>query len=174
MHTSTFFRKFSIAFNMDSMERILEQAPFRLHSPAFAYGGLIPREYTCDGRNVNPPLSIENIPEDAETLTLIMEDPDSPALMWIHWRVWNISPTTTLIKENTVPKGAIVGINTFGDAKYGGPCPRQGEHAYVFRLYALRHTLGLPIEATDLMLRNALLGNVVAEADLIGYYGRIV
>lgn len=149
-----------------------EQAPFRLHSPAFAYGGVIPHEYTCDGRDVNPPLSIENIPEDAEALVLIMEDPDAPGGLWIHWRLWNIDPRTTFIKENTVPKGAVVGRNSFGDAKYGGPCPRSGEHGYVFRLYALRHALSLPNEATELMLRNALLGNVIAEADLIGYYSR--
>lgn len=151
-----------------------EQPPFRLHSPAFAYGGAIPREYTCDGRDVNPPLSIENVPEDAETLVLIMEDPDAPGGMWIHWRLWNIDPRMTFIKENTVPKGAVVGLNSFGTARYGGPCPRSGEHGYVFRLYALRHTLTLPNEATELMLRNALLGNVVAETDLVGYYSRPV
>ncbi|MFA9262795.1 MAG: YbhB/YbcL family Raf kinase inhibitor-like protein [Undibacterium sp.] len=150
----------------------VEQSPFRLHSPAFAYGGMIPPEYTCDGRNINPPLSIENVPEDAEALALIVEDPDSPGGMWIHWKLWNIDPRTTFIKEGSTPKAATIGINTFGQAKYGGPCPRSGEHSYVFRLYALRHPLHLPIEATDLMLRNALLGNIVAEADLVGYYSR--
>lgn len=155
------------------MEHILEKPPFRLHSPAFAYGERIPREYTCEGRNVNPPLTIENVPEDAEALVLIMEDPDSPGGTWIHWRVWNIAPTTTLIKENSVPKGAVQGLNTFGHANYGGPCPHQGEHGYVFRIYALRHALHLPTEASDLMLRNALVGNVVAEADLVGYYRRV-
>lgn len=149
-----------------------EQPPFRLHSPAFAYGGVIPREYTCDGRNVNPPLSIEHAPEEAAALAIMMEDPDSPGGNWIHWWVWNIDPRTTAIKENAVPKGAVVGINSFGDAKYGGPCPRAGEHGYVFRLYALRHALTLPAEATDLMLRNALLGNLIAETDLVGYYSR--
>lgn len=151
---------------------ITEQPAFRLHSPAFAYGGVIPREYTCDGRNVNPPLSIENTPEDAEVLALIMEDPDSPGGTWIHWQLWNIDPHTTLIKENTVPKGAVVGLNTFGETKYGGPCPRQGEHGYVFRLYALHRPLTIPVVATNLMLRNALLGNVIAETDLVGYYSR--
>lgn len=85
------------------MERIAEKPPFRLHSPAFAYGEQIPREYTCDGRNVNPPLSIEHVPEDAEALALIVEDPDAPGGAWIHWRVWNIAPTTTLIKEASIP-----------------------------------------------------------------------
>jgi len=154
------------------MRQILETPPFRLHSPAFAYGTLIPREYTCDGKNVNPPLSIEQIPTEAEVLALIMEDTDSPGGTWIHWRVWNISPKTKRIKENSVPKGALIGMNSFDEAKYGGPCPRRGEHGYIFRLYALRHALTLPAEATDLMLRNALLGNIIAETDLVGYYSR--
>ena len=151
---------------------LVEKSPFRLRSPAFAYGSLIPREYTCDGRNVNPPLSIENIPRYTESLALIMEDPDSPGGAWIHWRVWNINPKTTAIKENSVPKGALQGVNTFGDQKYSGPCPRSGEHSYVFRLYALQHAIEIPTEASDLMLRNALIGNVLGEADLVGYYHR--
>ena len=156
------------------MERVLEKPPFRVHSPAFAYGEQIPREYTCEGRDVNPPLTIENVPEDAESLALIVEDPDSPGGHWIHWRVWNIHPRTTYIKENSLPQDAIQGINSFGQAAYGGPCPHQGEHTYIFHLYALRHALHLPVEATDLMLRNALLGNVIAEATLVGYYRRSV
>lgn len=154
------------------MIRLSEKSPFRLHSPAFAYGEMIPREYTCDGRNVNPPLTIENVPRYTESLVLILEDPDSPGGMWIHWRLWNIAPTTTIIKEDSVPKGAIVGVNTFGEANYGGPCPHKGEHSYVFRLYALKAPLHIPIEASDLMLRNALIGNTLAEADLVGYYHR--
>lgn len=156
------------------MERIIEKPPFRLHSPAFVYGGQIPREYTCDGRNVNPPLSIEYVPEDAEALVLIVDDPDAPGGAWIHWRVWNIAPTTTLIKENSVPAYAVVGKNSFGKYAYGGPCPPTGEHGYVFHLYALRTPLHVPIEATDLMLRNAMLGNTIAETDLIGYYRRVL
>lgn len=151
---------------------LVEKSPFRLHSPAFAYGGLIPREYTCDGRDVNPPLAIENIPRYAESLVLIVEDPDSPGGTWMHWRLWNIDPKTSLIAEDSVPKGAVQGLNTFGHARYGGPCPRSGEHSYVFRLYALQHVLDIPIEASDLMLRNALIGNTIGEADLVGYYHR--
>ncbi|TXH06959.1 MAG: YbhB/YbcL family Raf kinase inhibitor-like protein [Candidatus Moraniibacteriota bacterium] len=154
------------------MERIAEKPPFRLHSPAFAYGERIPREYTCDGRDVSPPLSVESVPEDAESLALIVEDPDAPGGTWIHWRLWNIAPTTTLIREGSVPAGAIVGRNSFGQPCYGGPCPPNGEHAYIFRIYALRAPLHLPAEATELMFRNALLGNTIAEADLVGYYRR--
>jgi Raf kinase inhibitor-like YbhB/YbcL family protein len=154
------------------MMRLTEKPPFRLHSPAFAYGEMIPARYTCDGENISPPLSIENIPRYTESLTLIVEDPDSPGGLWIHWRLWNIPPATTFLNENAIPSGAVQGINSFGQAAYGGPCPHQGEHSYVFRIYALRQALHLPVEATDLMLRNALLGNVIAEADLVGCYHR--
>lgn len=150
----------------------IEQLPFRLHSPAFAYGGMIPARHTCDGPNVNPPLSIANVPEDAAALALIMENADLSGGTWTYWKLWNIDPHTTFIKENILPKGAVAGINSFGQPEYGGPCPGAGEHGYVFRLYALRQLLHLPIEATDLMFRNALLGNVVAEADLVGYCSR--
>lgn len=154
------------------MIHLVEKLPFRLHSPAFAYGALIPREHTCDGRNVNPPLTIENVPRYTESLALIMEDPDSPGGNWVHWRVWNIAPTTTCIKENSVPKGAIQGLNTFGQSGYGGPCPHSGEHGYVFRIYALKTPLHIPAEASELMFRNALIGNTLGEADLVGYYRR--
>lgn len=154
------------------MIHLVEKSPFRLHSPAFAYGALIPREYTCDGRNVNPPLTIENVPRYTESLALIVEDPDSPGGVWIHWRVWNIDPKTTLIKENSVPKGAIQGLNSFGQSGYGGPCPHSGEHSYVFRIYALKTPLHIPAEASELMFRNALIGNTLGEADLVGYYHR--
>lgn len=153
-------------------ERTLEQLPFRLHSPAFAYGTMIPSKYTDDGLNVNPPLSIVNVPEDAVALALLMEDPDAPGGVWVHWRLWDINPRTTLIKERSTPKGAVVGINSFGEAKYGGPAPSEGEHAYTFHLYALRRPLQLPKDATDLMFRNALLGNLITETDLVGYYSR--
>ncbi|MFZ1627261.1 MAG: YbhB/YbcL family Raf kinase inhibitor-like protein, partial [Candidatus Moraniibacteriota bacterium] len=102
----------------------------------------------------------------------LMEDPDSPGGMWIHWRLWNIDPKTTAIKEASVPTGAIQGVNTFGRAEYGGPCPHRGEHIYIFRIYALKGLLHIPPEASDLMFRNALIGNTIAEADLVGYYRR--
>jgi Raf kinase inhibitor-like YbhB/YbcL family protein len=133
---------------------------------------MIPSRYTCDGENVSPPLSILDVPEDAESLVLIMEDPDSPGRTWVHWRVWNISPQTSGFREGEIPLGAVAGVTAFGTAGYGGPCPAHGEHRYVFKLYALRTVLRLPPEASDFQLQNAMTGNIIEHTELVGYYRR--
>ena len=72
-------------------------------SPAFESGKPIPKKYTCDGRGINPPLTIEGIPKEAKTLVLIVDDPDAPSGTFDHWVVWNIPASTSKIGENTVP-----------------------------------------------------------------------
>ncbi len=144
----------------------------KLSSPAFVDNGAIPADYTCDGRDVNPPLRIESVPGAARSLALIVDDPDAPVGMWVHWVVWNIDPKSREIGENSVPAGAVQGKNDWRRTSYGGPCPPSGAHRYFFKLYALDTMLNLGAGTTKADLEKAMSGHVLAQAQLIGVYKR--
>jgi Raf kinase inhibitor-like YbhB/YbcL family protein len=140
-----------------------------IRSPAFENNKLIPSKYTCDSEGVNPPLTIEGIPEKTKSLALIVEDPDAPAGLWIHWVVWNIQPTTT-IEEDSVP--GTEGLNTGRKHGYHPPCPPSGTHRYIFKAFALDKTLSLGSFAEKDDVETAMQGHVLAEGELIGLYRR--
>ncbi len=144
----------------------------KLNSTAFDNNQFIPAKYTCDGDNVNPPLIISAIPAETKSLVLVVDDPDAPAGDWVHWLLWNISPTTSEIVENSVPEGAVVGLTDFGENKYGGPCPPSGTHHYQFKLYALDTMLDLPTSTRKSQLESALQGHILEQTLLIGLYKR--
>jgi hypothetical protein len=141
-------------------------------SPAFKHTSGIPAKYTCDGEDMNPALVIENIPAGAKSLALIVDDPDAPRGMWVHWVVWNIRTDTKDIKENSVPAGAVQGMNDFRKLDYGGPCPPSGTHRYFFKLYALDVVLDLKSGSKKAGLEHAMKGHLLAQAELIGLYKR--
>jgi Raf kinase inhibitor-like YbhB/YbcL family protein len=147
-------------------------ASLKVTSSAFSDGGKIPKKYTCDGSNVNPPLRIENLPNTVKSLALIVDDPDAPGRTWTHWLVWNIDPKTTEIGENSVPQNAVQGTSDFGNARYGGPCPPSGAHRYYFRAYALDAALSLPSSATKSAVEKAMAGHIIAKGSLMGTYSR--
>ncbi len=144
----------------------------KISSPNFKHNEHIPAKFTCDGADVNPALAIENVPANAKSLALIVDDPDAPAGTWVHWVVWNIDPMVTTIKENSVPSGAQQGINDFRNRNYGGPCPPSGTHRYYFKLYALDATLTPGANTTKAALEKAMKGHIVAQNELIGLYKR--
>lgn len=148
-------------------------ATLEITSTAFSDQGEIPAQYTCDGEDVNPPLSVGGLPEDTQSLALIVDDPDAPAGVWHHWIVWNVSPTALEIRENRVPAGAVEGTNDFGNAAWGGPCPPPGlPHRYFFRVYALDVRLDLETGASKDEVERAMEDHILAQAQLIGRYGR--
>jgi len=106
-----------------------------LSSPAFANNEHIPKQYTCDGANISPPLLIGGVPKAATSLTLVVTDPDAPGGTFTHWKATNIRPTVTMITEGGHPGQEQT--NGFGKIGYGGPCPPSGEHHYVFTVTAL-------------------------------------
>jgi Raf kinase inhibitor-like YbhB/YbcL family protein len=140
-----------------------------ISSSAFERNKLIPAKYTCDGANVNPPLQIEGIPEEAKALVLIVEDPDASMGLWIHWVVWNIPPEST-ISENSIP--GIEGLNSGKKRKYGGPCPPSGTHRYFFKVYALDTRLELKGDSQKREVEKAIENHVLAEGELVGLYSR--
>ncbi len=146
--------------------------PLNVTSPAFQDGESIPRQYTCDGKDVNPSLVFGNIPREAKSLALIVDDPDAPGRVWVHWVVWNIDPKTKEIKEGSSPSGAIQGKTDFGKNRYGGPCPPSGTHRYYFKLYALDAFLDINSNSTKVDLERAMKGHILAEGMLMGRYKR--
>ena len=135
----------------------------KILSPVFNHNSAIPSLYTCDGENINPPLMFEDVPTEAQSLVLISDDPDAPAGTWVHWTVWNISPSTKDIKENACPKEAVEGITSFGTTGYGGPCPPSGEHRYFFKLYALDTILDLGPETDKERLEESIQEKIKRE-----------
>lgn len=151
----------------------------RVESPAFRDGDTIPVKYTCDGDDVSPPLRIIDPPQGVKSYVLIVEDPDAPGGTFIHWVLYNIPPGLVEIPEN-VPKQpevrgiGVQGINDFGRVGYGGPCPPRTHppHRYFFRLYALDTELNLKPRASVDDVRRLMEGHILAEASLMGRYGR--
>lgn len=145
----------------------------QLTSPAFANGDTIPEKYGYTAANVNPPLEVDGVPEEAESLAVVMDDPDAvePAgKVWDHWVVWNIDPTTTTIPEDWDASGANQGQNDYGEQQYGGPNPPDREHTYRFKLYALDQPIDLDPEATKDELEAAMTGHIVDETLLEGTF----
>ena len=141
----------------------------KVFSSAFEANRTIPRKYTCDGENINPPLEFEGIPEEAESLVLILDDPDAPMKTFTHWIVWNIEPVAK-IEEDSIP--GVEGINDFRKIGYGGPCPPSGAHRYFFRVYALNRQLELKAGAGRKELESEMIGHIIAEGELMGKYSR--
>jgi len=140
-----------------------------IKSSAFTNNRLIPTKYTCDGEDLNPPLSIEGIPNGTQSLALIVDDPDAPMGTWDHWIVWNIPPSEK-IEENSVP--GVEGLNDFRKHSYGGPCPPSGTHRYFFKVYALDTKLNLNVSSRKKDLEKALQGHILAKGELVGRYSR--
>jgi hypothetical protein len=144
-----------------------------LTSPAFDDGEAIPRKYGYENENVNPPLAIADVPDGAESLVLLMDDPDARApagKVWDHWTVFDLDPSIAEIPEDWSAGGATEGRNDYGETGYGGPNPPDREHAYRFRLYALDATLDLDASASKEDVEAAMEGRVLAEAQLEGTY----
>lgn len=141
-------------------------------SPSFENGRPIPKKFTCDGGNMNPEFLISNVPENAKSLALIMDDPDAPIGTFLHWLAWNISPKTDRIKEGGAPPGAVEGMNGAKKVGYIGPCPPSGTHRYFFKLYALDATLTLSEKASKAELETEIKKHLIEQAELMGTYSR--
>jgi Raf kinase inhibitor-like YbhB/YbcL family protein len=147
--------------------KAIDYKVLKISSAAFQNEGLIPTQYTCEGRNVNPPLDIKDIPKQTKCLAIIVDDPDAPIRPWAHWLVWNI-PVTHHIKENRV--NGIEGINDFQEYNYGGPCPPSGTHRYFFKVYALDKELELPRNTNKHQLEKTMSEHIIGFGELIGLY----
>ncbi len=143
----------------------------KITSPDFEEGEMMPRETTCEGRDVSPELHITGVPEGTKSLALICDDPDAPSGAFVHWLVWNIPPDTKKIERGKEPEG-VQGVNGFGGRGYRGPCPPSGTHRYFFRLFALKDKLDLREGSRKQALKEAMDPHIIAKAELMGKYRR--
>jgi Raf kinase inhibitor-like YbhB/YbcL family protein len=149
-----------------------------LHSSAFQSNQLIPSQYTCDGADISPPLEWKNIPEGTKSFALIMDDPDAPVGLWVHWVLYNIPREITSLPENLPKKETISingisltqGKNSWPRIGYGGPCPPDKEHRYFFKLYALKEKTNFPPGLTAKELEQKIQPLIIEKATLIGKY----
>jgi Raf kinase inhibitor-like YbhB/YbcL family protein len=150
----------------------------RLTSPAFASGEDIPIAFTCEGKDVSPPLAWSDVPAAAKSFALIADDPDAPdpkapKRTWVHWVLYNLPATARALPENAhgaLPEGALEGLNDWGQPGWRGPCPPIGKHRYVFKLYALDTVLGALPSATKPNLEKAIEGHIVGKTELVARY----
>ena len=143
-----------------------------LSSEAFSDNSEIPVKYSCDGQKINPPLKISNAPANAQSLALIIEDPDAPGGTFIHWTMWNIKPNATFIAEGAVPEGAVQGLNSADKVGYTPMCPPSGIHHYHFKVFALGTTLNLASGSKFADVVKAMEGHIIDQASLVGLYKR--
>lgn len=152
-----------------------------LTSSAFAHQSSVPPRYTCDGQDVSPPLSWNGVPANAQSLVLIVDDPDAPdpaapRMTWVHWLLYNLPVSAGGLAENAsatgLPPGTLVGVNDWKRGAYGGPCPPIGRHRYFHKLYALDIVLPDLGRPDKVRLEQAMHGHILAHAELIGTYQR--
>lgn len=148
-----------------------------LTSSAFDDGSPIPSQYTCDGRDISPPLAWTDPPAGTKSFALINDDPDAPMGTWVHWVVYNMPASTRTLPEvfPADPEhadGTRQGMTDFGRIGYGGPCPPSGTHRYFFKVYALDTALSLPPGATKATLEATMQGHILGQTQLIGTYRR--
>ena len=147
---------------------IVANKTLTVNSPAFENNQSIPPKYTCDGSNINPALTIKDIPKETQSLVLVMDDPDVPKGTFDHWIMWNI-PVKEKIEENSAP--GTQGKNSKGENQYYGPCPPSGAgHHYHFHVYALDTKLNLSANTDSGALLKAMNGHIIGQGELIGTY----
>ena len=142
----------------------------RLSSPAFAANGLIPAKYTCDGAGGSPPLQISGVPAGSRALAVIVYDPDVPKSIkpdgrYSHWVLWNLPSTISAIEEHRSG-----GVSENGRAGYIPPCPPNGEHRYIFQLFALDKDISDAKIYLESDLHRAMQGHIVEQTELVGRY----
>jgi len=150
-----------------------------IRSGRFSHMSAIPKQHTCEGQDVSPALSWENVPPEAKSLVLIVDDPDAPdpaapKMTWVHWVLYNLPPDSKGLPEavtkEAFPVGTEEGKNDWKRTGYGGPCPPIGRHRYFFKLYALDTLLTGLATPTKAEVESAMKGHVVATAELVGTY----
>ncbi|OGL39781.1 MAG: phosphatidylethanolamine-binding protein [Candidatus Schekmanbacteria bacterium RIFCSPHIGHO2_02_FULL_38_11] len=138
---------------------------------------MILAKYTCDDKDVSPPLSWTSVPNGTKSIAIICDDPDAPMGTWVHWVLYDLPVSIKELPENIpsqekLKNGAKHGINDFRKFAYGGPCPPGGTHRYLFKIYALDKETGLEPGATKEQLLKAMKGHILAEGQLMGKYSR--
>ncbi len=148
--------------------QVLDAGTLQLSS-AFEDGGPIPSRSTCDGEDVSPPLAWTDPPADAASFALVVEDLDAAG--FVHWVLTDIPGDARELPEGEGDAIGKPGLNDFGRAGWGGPCPASGEHRYTFTLFALTEPVGA-VDDADELRSLAAEGRTLDTARLTGVYAR--
>ncbi len=144
-------------------------------SSVFEDQTFMPSKYTCEGADVNPPFKIEGVDSKVVSLAIVVDDPDAPIGIFVHWLAWNILPVKE-ISENFSESSVkfIEGKNGFGRIGYNGPCPPRGHgvHHYHFKVYALDSMLNLKAGSHKRALENAMKNHIIDQSEIVGLYRR--
>ena len=161
-----------------SIEEEIIMETLSIYSDVFEDGATLSSAYTCDGDDISPAISWEEVPAGTQSIALVMDDPDAPGRTFVHWVIYNIPASRSglpsgVAKNNTLDDGSLQGKNDFGKIGYGGPCPPSGKpHRYVFKVYALDTEPDLKSGATKSQLEAAMKGHILAQGEMVGTYGR--
>lgn len=139
-------------------------------SPDFKNGEALPTDTGYRSDNRRPNLNITGVPDKAESLAVIVSDPDAPNGDFTHWLAWNIPPHIPELSSYDLPNGTIEGTNDFGAQAWGGPAPPSGMHHYHFKVFALNKPLELTPEATKGRLLSAIQENILDQSEIIGTF----
>ena len=145
------------------------EVKLRVTSSVFTEGGMIPAKYSCFGQNINPPLTIEGVPDKATSIAIIVEDPDAPKGIVTHWIAWDMPPHGNIMENNT---SGTQGQNERKGNGYMGPCPPSGTHRYYFKVFALNRNLDLPLGSDRKALEAAMKGHIIGEGELMGKFSK--
>lgn len=157
----------------EKVNNITNIVSMKISSPNFIDNGFLPAKYTCDGLAISPALNFSEIPVGAKSLALIVEDPDAPSGVFTHWLVWNIPAGAASLSENSLPAGAELGWNDYDQTKYGPPCPPNGVHRYVFKVYALDLKFdGLSPRTDKNKFLELIKGHILAQDEITAKYSR--
>jgi Raf kinase inhibitor-like YbhB/YbcL family protein len=151
-------------------DKTAEDIVMKIKCSEFENGRVIPDRFSQYDANRSPPLDFVDVPSEAKSLALIMDDPDAPRGTFTHWVAFNIDANTAGFRENKIPQDVRLGRNDYDQPEYAGPKPPDGEHRYFFHTYALDTRLDLPTGASRDEVESALRGHVIAEAELMGRY----
>ncbi|HEY1811428.1 MAG TPA: YbhB/YbcL family Raf kinase inhibitor-like protein [Kofleriaceae bacterium] len=140
-------------------------------SAAFAADSAIPLEFTCEGDDVSPPLAWSRVRDGAQSIAILVEDPDAPNHPFTHWLITDLPATTTSLPRGAAPpRGASEATNDRGKRGYAGPCPPSGTHHYHFHVYALDTTIGCPSSKAEFLSK--IRDHVVDEGELVATYAK--
>ena len=169
-----------ILFNSDLAAA--ELGLIEVTSPAFAAESPLPQRYTADGAGISPPLRWRNLPANAATLALIVEDADSPTPEpLVHGIVVDIDPREVGLVEgifNGPPEASPekLGLNSF--LLHGwlppDPPPGHGVHRYAFQVFALAAGEALSKAPGRGEIAKAIRERALGKGCLIGTYQREV
>lgn len=136
-------------------------------SPAVVKATL-PALYTCDGKNISPPLEWGAVPSTTRELALFILGltPNRATGRYttsVEWAIAGVNPALHRMSAGEVPPGAHLAVTNSNKRTHYSICPKRGStERYQFALYAVPATLTVPVPFVGIKLL-ALVANPESE-----------